>query len=474
MNAKYCPNCGQPTLVFLRKAVFGQSVFDCTSCKNITIMVAKEVPEPEHDQGGSGSPTDSGFQPPPDNEKDFSKQKPAGDEADDSDEQPDPQDSEEEDDGDGLDADDLDEEEQDAKPVPSKPQSKPEPKKPEPIELSDDALDALRDMARPSTGQDIHVQGGGTQKDRGDGEGSNSGGRSVTVHGAQHDDIDNETAQIAGKSGEYTPTERDKMKLNAFYQKLGNVMKDNQYDRLVDNLKRGSLTARNLFKVHTGSEKVFSRKLERKNKKYAVVILVDQSSSMYRGGGRNRVAAACTAALVRGLTKHRIRFGVIGFNDHAPKIHKKLGDHFGEREIASLEDKVRSCDGGTHTFEAIMEAEKMLAGRDTGEQGIVVLLTDGEPTGSYDDVCKDRFGEWASKHLGDRHWDKVKREYTAEGVDEQLTTEAEWINRGMKFIPIGIQCDTIKRWWPNAHIVHDLSKFTDIVLDEFGKVVSRG
>jgi hypothetical protein len=113
-----------------------------------------------------------------------------------------------------------------------------------------------------------------------------------------------------------------------------------------------------------------------------------------------------------------------------------------------------------------MEAEKMLRTKDSHEQGIVVLLTDGEPTTAGGE-CNDRFGRMASKHMG------AFRKDDGDDITEQLTTEAEWLNREHRFIPIGIQCDTIKRWWPNAHVVHDLSKFTDVVLDEFGKAVQR-
>lgn len=81
------------------------------------------------------------------------------------------------------------------------------------------------------------------------------------------------------------------MRINAFYNRIGSVMKDNMYDRTVVGYRSGSIANRTLYKTQIENQtRVFARKQERENKQYSISILLDVSGSMKgeRGTRNNR------------------------------------------------------------------------------------------------------------------------------------------------------------------------------------------
>jgi hypothetical protein len=75
----------------------------------------------------------------------------------------------------------------------------------------------------------------------------------------------------------------NEINLNVFKRKISNVMRDNMYARTVDGHKSGKLSTSKLYKLFTGSTKLFKRKQERQNKKYSVSLVIDVSGSMRNG-----------------------------------------------------------------------------------------------------------------------------------------------------------------------------------------------
>ena len=84
-------------------------------------------------------------------------------------------------------------------------------------------------------------------------------------------------------------------------RRLQMIMRDNQFDREVQNLSRGKLDYTKLYKVPTGSTKVFKKKMEPKNKEYHFGFLLDASSSMR--GGRGKGVLRCLEVLSALLRK---------------------------------------------------------------------------------------------------------------------------------------------------------------------------
>lgn len=79
-----------------------------------------------------------------------------------------------------------------------------------------------------------------------------------------------------------------------YKKKVAASMIDNQFDREIKNQRKGALDTNSLYKAYTGSDRVFKRKEEPKNKKYAIGFLYDKSGSMYNSRGRGVVRSIYT------------------------------------------------------------------------------------------------------------------------------------------------------------------------------------
>lgn len=102
-----------------------------------------------------------------------------------------------------------------------------------------------------------------------------------------------------------------------FKQALQSVMLDNKYDRFVKNRKSGKLDTKGLHRIETTS-KLFKRREARKNKHYAVSLVVDCSGSMM--GDKMRMAAESAAKLSHHLSKIGISHNIVSFATHAIEI----------------------------------------------------------------------------------------------------------------------------------------------------------
>lgn len=118
----------------------------------------------------------------------------------------------------------------------------------------------------------------------------------------------------------------------AFQKLLSSVMLDNKYDRYVKNRKTGKLDTKSLYKVNT-SNKLFKRREERKNKHYAISLVVDCSGSM--GGDKIKVAANSAQKLSYHLYKIGIPHNVIVF--HAGVFEIKT---FDAKQDKTIENRV--------------------------------------------------------------------------------------------------------------------------------------
>lgn len=193
--------------------------------------------------------------------------------------------------------------------------------------------------------------------------------------------------------GTILPVERD----SVFQAKLLSVMNDNQFDRRLKGRTRGKLDMTRLYKAPTGAQGIFTLKSMRRNKKYNVVMVVDQSGSMfdqYLYLSKNSMNAwsdpASPTHMVAGskievageacqfLAEHFNRIPgldlmILGYSGRHT-VHKKFGDRTNLKMIKSR--VVTWGGGGTRTAEALQVAYEALMKKTDG-QNILLLLTDG-------------------------------------------------------------------------------------------------
>lgn len=108
-----------------------------------------------------------------------------------------------------------------------------------------------------------------------------------------------------------------------FQKTLASVMLDNKYDRFVKNRRTGKLDTKSLYKIET-SNKLFKRREARKNKHYAVSLVVDCSGSM--SGDKIKTAAKSAERLSWHLSRMGIPHNVVGFQLSVEEI-KKFDTH---------------------------------------------------------------------------------------------------------------------------------------------------
>lgn len=107
-----------------------------------------------------------------------------------------------------------------------------------------------------------------------------------------------------------------------FGKLLSSVMLDNKYDRFVKNRRTGKLDTRSLYKIETSS-KLFKRREARKNKDYAVSLVVDCSGSM-NDNGKIEMAGESAQKLSKHLSVIGIPHNIITFACHVKEI-KEFG-----------------------------------------------------------------------------------------------------------------------------------------------------
>lgn len=202
-------------------------------------------------------------------------------------------------------------------------------------------------------------------------------------------------------------------------------MTDNSYDRQVKGRKRGKLDMKSLYKVPMKAENVFTLKEARKNKNYNVILLIDQSGSMYasvrsytrdeqrkhdeianeyhagrisiktaqqqigdiQANGRNiDVAAESATFLMRSLDKVGVDYAVIGYSG-SPKLHKKFEQGANDDQVKKLAfDLKHTGGGGTRMMPALVMGFELLKKTRNQGKNIVICLSDGDPGENHETI----------------------------------------------------------------------------------------
>ena len=162
-----------------------------------------------------------------------------------------------------------------------------------------------------------------------------------------------------------------------FVKKLGSILKDNKYDRTWWNFRSGKLDTKKLYKWKCGSDKLFTRKIERKHKDYNVSLLVDESGSMC-DCNKNRNAFKATILLAEVLNKVWINFSISWFNT-TTRVYKKFSEKFCWKNRRWMESIINESgwknSWGTNDWYNIREASMWFTGE---AERILIFISDGD------------------------------------------------------------------------------------------------
>lgn len=269
-----------------------------------------------------------------------------------------------------------------------------------------------------------------------------------------------------------------------FGKLLSSVMLDNKYDRFVKNRRTGKLDTRSLYKINTSS-KLFKKREARKNKHYAVSLVVDCSGSMR--GQEIKIAAKAAQNLSHHLAAMDIPHNIVSFNTYAkemksfgPKevlgIDKKLVNSVAEgvsgKEYANVfwdySKKIKSKDGGRnlHPFDSVVyggeiganeykEQLRLLGRTQVYSVPAPGYNADGEAIRYAREKLMKQEGKRLMIHLSDGQPANMSAEYESVNYpgtcndDYDLKKEVDiTINQGIELYSIGILSSDVNRYYP--------------------------
>ncbi len=228
---------------------------------------------------------------------------------------------------------------------------------------------------------------------------------------------------------------REQVKQNfASARKAISIIKDIETRRWEGNYQSGKLQNRKLYKLKSNNFKIFTKQVADApdDRDLVFSILVDESGSM--GGDKIAHATIATALIGEALKRAGKEFAVYGFHDRVT-VHKKFDDGFKIGDMLVIE---RSIGGGTGDGEAVAEARKDLLKRPEKKK-IMIVVCDGG-SGSTD--------EFELKH--------------------QLE-----LCKGIEVYGIGIQDDSVKRYYKNHIVIQQPSQLGPELLKIFKKNVGK-
>ncbi len=245
-----------------------------------------------------------------------------------------------------------------------------------------------------------------------------------------------------------------------FKMKLKSIMKDNDIKRFGGAFTRGKLNNKLLYKWKCKSSKIFSQKLHRAHKNYAVTLLVDESGSM-TGGDKHINAARAAVLLSEVLDAVHIPFEIRGFNE-GQRLYKAFARPFTWAVKRNLENIIPSAhghgSGNTNDAYAINWANHSLIQQDA--ERILIVLCDGEPNPSDSVIPMADYNRLKRKF----------RRYT----DFSLDTEVAKAKKSTLVVGVGIQSNCVVEHYQHNVICETVAELPKLVLGILKKNIRRG
>ena len=245
-----------------------------------------------------------------------------------------------------------------------------------------------------------------------------------------------------------------------FKLKLQSIMEDNKMRRYGGAFTRGKLNNKLLYKWKCKSTRLFSQKIRRMHKEYAVTLLIDESGSMV-SNNKHLNAARSAVLLSEVLNAINIPFEIRGFNA-SERIYKKFSQPFNWTIKRNLENIIPSAtdgdNGSTNDAFAINWATDSLA-KEEGEK-ILIVLCDGEPNPeSYRIPDKDRI---RLKGLFDYY------------TDFSLNIEVMKAKRHALVVGVGIQSAAVTRHYTDNIVCNEVGELPTLIMNIIKKYIRRG
>lgn len=238
--------------------------------------------------------------------------------------------------------------------------------------------------------------------------------------------------------------------------------------RVERGLRSGRLDGSNLHRLASGDTRVFARKQMAVGRNVVVSLLVDCSGSMARGN-KIGVAAQSAYALSSVLSRINISHEVLGFTtsgllpsdlvreyelltgkycDRRERLLTTVAKNFRDRFTPEVKrsilafrrlDLANNVDG-----ESVEIAAKRLM-REKADRHILIVLSDGEP-------CASGYGDFRW------HLKKIISQYS----------------KMIDIVGIGIQDSSVRHFYPNNLVVHDLDDLPGVVLGQLRGLLMKG
>jgi cobalamin biosynthesis protein CobT len=295
------------------------------------------------------------------------------------------------------------------------------------------------------------------------------------------------------------------MKDIAFQKMLASVMLDNKYDRFVKNRKTGRLDTNSLYKINH-SAKLFKRREARKNKHYAVSLVVDCSGSM--SGAKIKLAAKSAGKLSHHLSRIGIPHNVVTFNagvfeikpfgpQEDKQLEQKVLDELGNKRRFFFWDynkQISNINGGSTLckFIGLVQGEHKAYKREDElrDQGIDTYMysgpgynTDGEALKISRELLLKQVGTKVMIHLSDGRPVPLMDDLESpvyEGTsqrDYNLKHEVDvTVASGIELYSIGIMDDGVLRYYPKKRtvVIDDTSELYENIIKLIKRNLKRG
>ena len=250
--------------------------------------------------------------------------------------------------------------------------------------------------------------------------------------------------------------------INPIRRELERTLKAQENKRWASDKERGAIDARQLARLATDRNfrKPFKQMVRTETDNVAVQILIDLSGSM--GGSRIETARQTAAALAESLKDLGIEFEITGFhtcqdrkvripldvsrrfNRYDERMEYSVFKEFGSYNLTGIE-LIRSGENNIDP-EAVQWAADRLAARREPRK-IMLVLSDGYPAASTA----------SSKIMGDQLRLNVKKIAKA----------------GVEVVGIGIESDSVRRFYPDYIIVNSLKELPGKALQKLAKIITR-
>lgn len=261
---------------------------------------------------------------------------------------------------------------------------------------------------------------------------------------------------------------------SVFRERLRSIMTDNMYDRHVRGRTRGKLDLTRLWKGETGATTLFTQKQARKNKKYNVLLLVDESGSMGDGPrSKMAVASEATVFLAQSFQGININLAIVGFNAYI-KVHKGFDEKMPDLKLLGQVITVGTGGEDNNDYDALSYAYKMFP--EEGEN-ILVMMSDGEPAPTGDWGYIQDESNWKGvmtekDELGKRY--PLWFDTSFKGSRRKKKSFHDLVAKHPDVTSIGI--GILEGGWqiPDHKVIKNLKELKPVILAELTKKIRRG